>query len=204
MYGMNYSGGENRTHGQIERAWRIDSFDTAISEGGGALFVCMGGKNRLLDFDHFTDYGPDPETDRELVELWHGDWSQTLELIRTPSHFGGGCAFWLCPRCGRRVRFLYFKNLGFACRTCCKLNYAVQQRTHDSTNHARDGLKLAREKLRWEPPFPVAPADFPHIVPDKPKGMHRRTYYRYLARYRRYQEKYQRDSMREMMAILRR
>lgn len=82
--------------------------------------------------------------------------------------------------------------------------YAVQQRTKDSTNYAHDGLRLAREKLRWEPPFPVAPADFPYVTPDRPKGMHRRTYYRHLARYRRYQKKYQRDSMREMLAILRR
>ena len=27
MYGMNYSGGDNKTHGQIERTDRIDSFE---------------------------------------------------------------------------------------------------------------------------------------------------------------------------------
>lgn len=126
MYGMNYSGGENRTHGQIERAWRIDSFDVAISEGGGTLFVCTGGKARLLDFDRFTEYGTTQETDREFVELWDGGWAQTLELTRTPSGFGGHCTFWACPHCGRRARFLYFKNLGFACRSCAKLNYRCQ------------------------------------------------------------------------------
>ncbi len=195
MYGINYSGGDNRTHGQIERAERIDSFEAGKVEGWGTLFT-----NSMvpLDCEHFM------EDDGETVELSRGWWSVMLELTRKKNGFGGSCAFWCCPRCGRWARFLYFKGQGFLCRSCAKLNYRCQQRTKDSTNHARDGLKLARDKLRWEPPFPVAPMDFPHVVPDRPRYMHKRTYYRYLARYMRYQEKYQRDSMREMLAILRR
>lgn len=193
MYGMNFSGGDNRTHGQIERAERIDSFEAGKVDGWGILF---SSSMVPLGCGHFM------EDDGEIVELSRGQWSTTLELTRTPSGFGGSCVFWLCPRCGKRVRFLYFKGRGFLCRGCAKLNYRCQQRTKDSVNHARDGLKLAREKLRWEPPFPVVPAEFPCVVPDRPKGMHRTTYYRYLARYRRYQEKYQRESMREMLAIL--
>ena len=127
MYGMNYSGGHNRTHGQVEGAWRIDSFDAAISEGDCKLFACAGEKVHLLDLDHFMECWPTQETDQEFVEVWNGNWGQTLELTRTPSSFGGHCTFWVCPNCGKRVRFFYFKNLGFACRTCCKLNYAVQQ-----------------------------------------------------------------------------
>lgn len=195
MYGINYSGGDNRTHGQIERVERIDSFEAGRVEGWGTLFT-----NSMvpLDCEHFM------EDDGETVELSRGWWSVMLELTRKKNGFGGSCAFWCCPRCGRRARFLYFKGQGFLCRSCAKLNYRCQQRTKDSANHARDGLKLAREKLRWEPPYPVVPAEFPYVVPDRPKGMHRTTYYRYLARYRRHQEKYQRESMREMLAILRR
>ena len=37
MYGMNYSGGDNKTHGQIEQAVRIDSFDLAMTVGWGSL-----------------------------------------------------------------------------------------------------------------------------------------------------------------------
>lgn len=195
MYGMNYSGGSNRTHGQIERAERIDSFEATRVDGCDVLFTSG---MIPLDCVHFQ------VPDREEVELSRGQWSITLELTRTPSGFGGSSAFWLCPRCGRRVRYLYFKDMGFSCRACCKLNYHCQQRTHDSINYARDGLKLAREKLRWEPPFPVVPADFPYVVPDRPKGMHIRTYYRYLARYRRYQNRYKQAARREMLAILRR
>lgn len=193
MYGMNFSGGDNRTHGQVERAERIDSFEAGKVEGWGTLF-----SNSMvpLDCGHFM------EDDEEVVELSKGQWSTTLKLTRTPSGFGGSCAFWLCPHCGRRARYLYFKDLGFLCRKCAKLNYACQQRTRSCINHYWDGLKLARERLGWVPPFDVCPAEFPHVTPDKPKGMHRRTYYRHLARYMRYQEKYRRDSLREMLSIL--
>lgn len=192
MYGMNYSGGDNRTHGQIERALRIDSFEAGHVQSWGTIFAYGGGQMVPLDCGHFTG-------DEEVVELS----SATLELTRTPSGFGGSCAYWLCPRCGKRVRYLYFKNRGFLCRDCARLNYRCQQRTKDSTNHVQDGLKLARDKLYWEPPFDICPAEFPYVTPDKPRYMHRTTYHRYLARYRRYQEKYRRESMAEMLAILR-
>lgn len=131
MYGMNFSGGNNRTHGQVERAERIDSFEAGKVESWGTLF-----SNSMvpLDCGHFM------EDDEEVVELSKGQWFTTLKLTRTPSGFGGNCAYWLCPRCGKRVRFLYFKGRGFVCR--------------------------------------------------------------YLARYRRYQEKHRRDTLREMLAIL--
>ena len=194
MYGMNYSGGDNRTHGQIERAERIDAFEAGKVEGWGTLF-----SNSMIPLDcgHFMDNG------EEVVELSKGQWHTSLKLTRTPSGFGGSCAYWLCPSCGKRVRFLYFKGRGFLCRECAKLNYRCQQRTEGSISHVQDGLKLALEKLGWEPPFDFCPAIFPYVIPDRPKGMHMTTYYRYLARYRRYQEKYQRESMREMLAILR-
>lgn len=46
MYGMNYSGGRNRTHGQIERAERIDSFEGARVTGWGTLLT-----NNLISLD---------------------------------------------------------------------------------------------------------------------------------------------------------
>lgn len=140
---------------------------------------------------------------RETVELSHpkSPWIATLELTRTPSGFGGSCAYWLCPHCGRRARFLYFKSRGFLCRECAKLNYRCQQRTKDFVDPAYDGIQLAWKRLRWRPPGSIVPADFPYITPDRPKGMHQTTYRHYLARYRRYQEKYRRECLRKMMAI---
>ena len=54
MYGMNYSGGDNRTHGQIERAERIDAFEAGKVEGWGTLF-----SNSMIPLDcgHFMDNG---------------------------------------------------------------------------------------------------------------------------------------------------
>lgn len=194
MYCINFSGGNNKTHGQIERALRVDSFEAGAIQGPGTIFAYSCGQMIPLKCGHFMD------DDREVVELPKYD---TLELTRTTNHFGGSRAYWLCPRCGRRARYLYFRGQELKCRECAKLNYRCQQRTKDSTNYARDGLKLVQEKLGWDPPFDFYHAIFPYVTPDKPKGMHWATYNRYLARYKRYQEKYQQDSMREMLAILR-
>lgn len=200
MYGMNYSGGSNKTHGQIERADRIDSFEAGHIEDRGLLTVSRDGY--LLPLYHNRFF----EEEREMVELFYPgrQWRCTLELERVRSGFGGSRAFWLCPCCGRRVRFLYFKRRGFVCRSCAKLNYQSQQRTKSSINHFRDGMRLATEKLHWAPLIDVVPMDFPYMSPGRPRYMHRTTYRQLLARYQRYQEKYQRDSLREMLAILRR
>lgn len=193
MYCINFSGGNNKTHDQVERALRIDSFDAMAALNRGTIFANGGGQMVPIKCWHSLEY------DGEMVELARGD---ILELDRIPNHFGGSRTYWLCPRCRRRARYLYFKGQCFQCRECSKLNYASQQRTKDCTNYARDGLKLARERLGWEPAFDFYPAIFPYVTPDKPKGMHWATYDRYLAKYKKYQEKYRRDSLREMLAIL--
>lgn len=200
MYGMNYSGGDNKTHGQIERTDRIDSFEARPGEDCGLLMASREGRDLPLRYDRYPAHGG------EIVELSYpgSRWRYTLELARVPSGFGGSRIFWVCPCCGKRARFLYFKGRGFLCRDCAKINYRSQQRTRDSLNHYRDGMKLAREKLRWEPPGWFAPLDFPYMAPPCPRYMHQTTYRRYLARYRRYQEQYQRESLRQMLAILRR
>lgn len=200
MYGMNYSGGDNKTHGQIERADWIDSFEAGAVEGWGMVLASRGDKTLPLRCDHYGQAG------RELVDLSYSGsrWRDTLELARVRSGFGGSRAFWLCPICGKRARFLYFKDRRFVCRECAKLNYRSQQRTRDSINHYRDGLKLARERLGWVPPGYICPMDFPYLTPPRPRYMHQSTYRRHLARFRRYQAAYQRDSLREMLAILRR
>lgn len=193
---MNSGGGSNKNHGQIECADRIDSFEAGMIEGRGLLIVSRG---ESISFTlHCARY-------EQTVELYNpsSQWHGILELSHVRSGFGGGRTFWHCPRCSRRARYLYFSKPGFLCRECAKLNYHSQQRTRDSVNHYRDGMKLAQEKLRWKPLIDVAPMWFPRITPDRPRYMHEATYRRYLARFRKYQAAYQRDSLREMLAILR-
>lgn len=205
MYGKNYSGGGNKTNGQIERADRIDSFEAGGQEASGILLASRNGGSSPtpLWYGRHTIY--DPER-REIVELSYrgSQWRDTLGLTRVRSGFGGNRAFWLCPICGQRARFLYFKGRRFVCRKCGRLNYRSQQRTKDSSNHFQDGMRLATEKLHWYPPVDIVPMDFPHVTPDRPKGMHWVTYKRHIASFRQYQVKYQRDSLREMLSCLRR
>lgn len=196
-------GGWNKRHGVVEETPRIDSFDPAISEGGGALFVCMEGKSLLLDCDYYTDYGPRPEEDREIVELLDGEWSQALELSRKENGFGCSQPFFLCPVCGDRRRFLYLTRAGFLCRKCSRLNYRSQQATRsDSMYYYDKGMALAKKHME-PPPFPVDGFGFCRWMPSRPRYMHQTTYRRYLQRFAKYQEQHQRRQLEDMAQILR-
>jgi hypothetical protein len=58
-------------------------------------------------------------------------WQQNdypVRLVRTPCHYGGESAWFLCPAqdCGRRVAILYAGSI-FACRHCHHLAYQSQR-----------------------------------------------------------------------------
>lgn len=186
MYGRNFSGGDNRTHGQIEQTPRIDSFDAMRQSYGGVLFA--GGT--VLDCDRFIEYGPDGIA-QEIVELSYpgSRWTHKFRLARVNNGFGGTRAFWICPLCGRRFRYLYFESRRFICRSCAKLNYKSQQETKDSMVGYRKGMALVEKHLTL-PPFLIDGFSFVHYLPEKPKGMHKSTYHRHLARFFKYQKKH--------------
>lgn len=197
------NGGWNKSHGTVEKTPRLDSFEIGTMEGGGALFAYGGGKSTLLECDHYTVYGAKEEADREIVELWGGDWSQTVELSRIASGFGGSRAYWLCPACGARVRFLYFTGDIFLCRKCSRVNYQSQQENKsDCMRFYNKGVALVERHLdRW-PRFRPDGFSFCDWVPDRPKGMHETTYLRYLARFLRYRKKHADRQMADMLRIL--
>lgn len=196
-------GGWNKTCGTVEKTPRIDSFDPAISEGGGALFVCADGINRLIDFDHYTDFGPTPEADREIVELWGKKWSQTLELSRKENGFGGSQAFFLCPACGERRRFLYLTRAGFLCRKCSRLNYRSQQETRSNSMYYYDkGVALVEKHLDTWPRVRPDGFSFCDWVPERPRYMHKTTYRRYLRRFAKYQHHHQKRQLEDMARLL--
>jgi hypothetical protein len=88
----------------------------------------------------------------------------------TPCHYGGERAWFLCPArgCGRRVAILYGGKI-FACRRCYRLAYESQ------TESAAYRALSRTQKIRMRLGGSGSMMDF---FPEKPKGMHWKTYRR--------------------------
>lgn len=154
----------------------------------------------VLNFYRYIVYGPGEGTEREYVELCGGRW--TLRLVRIKNGFGGSRAFWLCPCCRRRVRFLYFSGSDFMCRECASLNYKSQQETKDSMCDYRRGMAFAENKLSVNPAFRPDGFDFCEYIPERPKGMHETTYRRYLSRFLKYRERHTARTMADLKRLV--
>lgn len=118
--------------------------------------------------------------------LPHG---QRVKISHTTCNYGKQRAWIHCPLCGRRVFRLYYydntvtqgRRVHFlACRHCNRLTYELRQARGFALHQTRAehvrGKIIARggqddELLGWED------------LPDKPKGMHRATYERHLAKF---------------------
>jgi len=101
--------------------------------------------------------------------------SQQLEPYRvwiewSRCNYGGRRAWFVCPRgCGHRVAILYGGDFDLACRHCLQLAYDSQKDSgwHRSVRQARSArMKFGGSASLAEP------------LPEKPKGMHWRTYRR--------------------------
>lgn len=100
-------------------------------------------------------------------EEWR-DMTEHVELSYTGQHFGGERAWFTCRHCGRRCAILY-GGARFLCRLCHGLGYESQK--EDRSNRLlRRAQKL---RLRLE-----GSANMMEPFPERPKGMHRRTYER--------------------------
>lgn len=91
----------------------------------------------------------------------------------TACTYGGERAWFRCPGCDRRARVLYLPPGGerFRCRHCHALAYGSQQVAPDE-RHLMQIRKIQR-RLGGD-----AGRSFPWSLPDRPKGMHERTYER--------------------------
>jgi len=107
------------------------------------------------------------------------DWSnveQHVAVVWTPCRFGGERAWFVCPgdgtgvRCDRRVTKLYGAGRHFACRECGRLAYTSQRKSADQ--RALWKAQKIRMQLGGSP-------NILEDFPDKPKGMHWRTYERW-------------------------
>lgn len=100
-----------------------------------------------------------------------GDWrsiEEVIPLVETPTNFAGRRQWFRCLACGRRCRIIYGGTL-FRCRKCQGLRYETQYEPQFARAATR-ALKI-RERLGSK-----SGIDDP--FPDKPKGMHWRTYER--------------------------
>lgn len=105
-----------------------------------------------------------------------GDWESKeyfVHLDYTACNYGGSRAWFLCPArgCLRRVAVLYGGAI-FACRHCHQLVYQSQRDTTHSRALRRSQAII--EKLGGE---------YVNGLPNKPKGMHWKTYSALVARY---------------------
>jgi hypothetical protein len=119
-----------------------------------------------------VDDRPSMYADRYGIELKLRQLStpQQIRVLWTGWHLGGERPWFSCPHCHRRVARL-FNGLGtYYCRACVgNPPYASQTKSTQSRRH------FEACKLR------VRPGGSPSLIvpfPERPKGMHRRTYAR--------------------------
>ena len=107
---------------------------------------------------------------RELGGEWE-DVREPVPLAWTVCNFGGERPWFLCPEagCGRRVAVLYGPGRSFLCRHCYDLTYQSQR--DNKMYRALHRAQKIREQLGGS-------ANMTEPFPEKPKGMHWKTYER--------------------------
>ena len=164
-----YRGGKNTTdyYNALDVRWLYRErflgcpFLTTLSwSRGGEVIASIGVRNRAGNL--LLEYSvSDGSAGRQQL-------SYPVEIDWTPCHYGGKRPWFLCPArgCGRRVAVLYGGRI-FACRQCHDLAYECQ---HEPPHgRALQRAQKIRRRLGGS-------SNMSEEFPDKPKGMHWRTY----------------------------
>ena len=176
-----YGSGRTGWKGKVEGCRSLDV--NRLNKAGCLQPGYRGGWGWTADGERVGSIGLVATADLLLLKyqarLDGGDWmtvEEFVQLARAPCRFGGWRSYFVCPGvkngrpCNRRVTKLYLGGRYFLCRHCYDLAYASQSEAPHFRSHRRaDKRKIA---LGGSPGS---------SVPPKPKGMHRRTYERYLA-----------------------
>lgn len=187
MYFLNNAGGWNKSHEQVEKTPRIDSFELALTDTWGGIF-CGWKYLDIYQEEDFCEILPPSGYEVKLSHKRNG--------------YGGEQTFFLCPECGKRMRYLYLTGArGFLCRTCAKLNYRSQQQSRDSMTYYHKGMEYAKEHLSL-PPADLDGFSFCAWIPDRPRGMHQTTYRKHLKRFLRYQQRHEARTLADLMRII--
>ena len=99
--------------------------------------------------------------------------SQALSIVTTLQHFSGKRSWFQCPTCGRRCALLYALD-DFSCRLCHRLAY--QSERENKIERLTRKLDIIGGRLETDPSL------MDHF-PQRPRGMHWRTYGQLLGRY---------------------
>ena len=185
MYFLNNAGGWNKSHEQVEKTPRIDSFELALTNTWGGIFCNW----KYLDIYQEKDF----------CEIFPPN-GYKINLSHKRNGYGGEQTFFLCPECGKRVRYLYLTQ-GFLCRTCAKLNYRSQQQTRDSMTYYHKSMEYAKKHLSL-PPADLDVFSFCAWIPDRPRGMHQTTYRKHLKRFLRYQRRHEARTLADLMRLI--
>lgn len=104
----------------------------------------------------------------ELIYNHNGaDVRQAITLEAQPCYFGGRRFYFQCPHCGDRCSQLMFGQYRFACRKCNQGQYRSQ--CDDACGRSWGRTRAIQEKLGYK-------GDNGHLCPQKPKGMHYKTF----------------------------
>ena len=181
------SGGLNKTHGRVEYYRKVDSF---------AFY-------NYLNFDKYLQYKkevryPFGTTDivyhvaTKTASIDFDGYECPLGLSRVPNIDGVSVRmYFLCPECGKRVRYLYKRNGAVSCRTCSKLNYESQQKSG-----CEEILRKMRYIVEKQLEYPYWQSENPSmILPElsyipKPRYMRWEKYTRLMREYKKLQEEY--------------
>lgn len=104
--------------------------------------------------------------------------TESVQLTRTPCHYGGARVWFRCPSCYRLCAKLYLRQERFLCRQCHGLRYRSQL----AASAERPRLIAQRIRRRLG-----ASADLTLPFPPKPERMHWRTYYQIRAKGEHYE-----------------
>jgi hypothetical protein len=91
-----------------------------------------------------------------------------VPITWTTCHFGGRRPWFACPYCGRRCAVIYMAEKHLACRRCFGMAYASQREP------VRQRGLMKAQKIRMR--LGGSPSMMDRF-PDRPKGMHWKTYY---------------------------
>jgi hypothetical protein len=106
-----------------------------------------------------------------------GPQEERVSLIATPCRFGGVRWWWLCPATGRRCSKLYLPNGGLRFLSRGRGAYELDYMSHRGPVVTR----LLRRSHRLRKKLDLADSSADASPPQKPKGMHWKTYLRILS-----------------------